>query len=65
MISVALVMSAQVSLTLLLIKVAVDVPLYLCIAAVTHPGEMFAGDRRTSLVVKSSDFERHIHITLH
>lgn len=46
--------SSCVSLTFLLVKVAVDVSLHLSVAAVPHPGKVFAGDDGTCLVVESS-----------
>lgn len=42
------------SLTLLLVEVTVDVPLHLCVAPVSHPGQMLTGDHRTRLVVEGS-----------
>jgi hypothetical protein len=41
-------------LTLLLIKVTVDVPLDLCVAAILHPWQLFTGDGGTRLVVEGS-----------
>lgn len=45
------------TLTFLLIEVAVDVPLHLCVALVSHPGQMFTGDDRTRLIVERSGGE--------
>lgn len=42
-------------LTFLFVEITVDVPLHLCVAAVSHPGQMLAGDRRTRLVVEGSE----------
>lgn len=53
---------SRVSLTLLLVKVAVDVSLHLGVAAVPHPGQVFAGDDGTCLVVESSDVQRYFHV---
>ena len=46
--------TSHASLTFLLIKVTVDVSLHLCVAPITHPGQVFTGDSRTSLIVKRS-----------
>lgn len=42
-------------LTFLFVEITVDVPLHLCVAAVSHPGQMLAGDGRTRFVVEGSD----------
>lgn len=52
------------SLTLLLVKVAVDVSLHLGVAAVPHPGQVFAGDDGTRLVVESSDVQGYFNVSL-
>ena len=46
--------SPDASLTLLLVKVTVDISLHFGVVPVTHPGQMFAGDSWTGLVVESS-----------
>lgn len=47
-------MSAHISLTFLLVKVTVDISLHFGVVSVCHPGQVLTGDRRTSLIVKSS-----------
>lgn len=53
---------SHVSLTLLLIKVTVYVSLHLCVAPITHPGQMFAGDGWTCLKVERSGVEGYFHV---
>lgn len=48
-------MQDHASLTFLFVEITVDVPLHLCVAAVSHPGQMLTGDGRTRLVVEGSE----------